>query len=105
MAAPFSSRGGRGDHHDGGGDDADGLPAVPVRRASQNPRPDGGLRRYPAADRRLRPGKRQRLIPSNDRRPGVYYVEERRSEGEGEGWTVKPSGRFFSHVGRIAWNP
>jgi hypothetical protein len=34
----------------------------------------------------------------------IYYVEERRSEGEGEGWTVKPSGRFFSHVGRIAWN-
>jgi predicted Zn-dependent protease len=32
-------------------------------------------------------------------------VEERRSEGEGEGWTVKLFGRFFSHVGRIAWNP
>jgi hypothetical protein len=28
----------------------------------------------------------------------------RRSEGEGEPWIVKPSERFFSHVGRIAWN-
>jgi uncharacterized protein YacL len=48
-----------GYHHDGGGDDADGLPAVPIRGASQNPCPDGGLRQHPAAGRRLRPGKRQ----------------------------------------------
>jgi hypothetical protein len=34
-----------------------------------------------------------------------YNVRERESEGEGEPWIVKPSGRFFSHVGRIAWNP
>jgi hypothetical protein len=48
--------------------------------------------------------KLERLIPSNDRRLGVYYAEERRSEGEGEAWNVKLCGRFFSHVGRIAWN-
>jgi hypothetical protein len=34
LVAPFSPRGGRGYHHDGGGNDADSLPAVPIRGAS-----------------------------------------------------------------------
>jgi hypothetical protein len=48
--------------------------------------------------------EKQRLSSSNDRRFGVYYAGERKSKGEGEAWAVKQSGRFFSQVGRIAWN-